>query len=62
VFDTKDRDSPLVVINLVDDPIGPTSRPPESGKFTLQLMPDPARVLTQGPEKELDDCCSDSCR
>jgi hypothetical protein len=47
MFDTKHGDSPIFVIDFVDDSVGATSSRPKPREFTLQLMPDLARVLAQ---------------
>lgn len=60
VLDPKDGDGLCLVVYLVDDAIGTSSRGPESRQFTLQRVTDPWRVLAQWPDHEFHDCSSDA--
>jgi hypothetical protein len=60
VLDPKDGDGRSLVVDLVNDAIGASSRRPKSRQFALQWVTDSSRVLAQRPDHELDDCGSDA--
>ena len=62
MLNTEDVDDPVLIIDLVDDPIGAASCRPESGELALKWVSDPARVLHQRPEQELHHRRSDPFR
>jgi hypothetical protein len=61
MLDPKDGDSRGMGVDLVDDAIRASSGGPQSCKFSLQRVADPARLLAQRPDHELDNGGSDAC-
>lgn len=62
MFDPENVDELLVIIYLVDDAIGAAPRRPEADEFTLEWMSDPAGVLAERSDQELDDCSGHTIR
>ena len=62
MFDAKDVDEPLVIVDLVDHAIGAAPSRPESSEFTLEWMSDPVAVLAERTDQELDDCSGHTIR
>jgi hypothetical protein len=62
VIDSQDYDGVLIVIDLVDHAIRPSSRGVEPGEFALQTPADAVGVFDEGAQHELDDCgCGAFC-
>ena len=55
VIDSQDDDGVLIVIDLVDHAIRPSSRRVEPGEFALQTPADVVGVFDEGAQHELDD-------
>ena len=55
MIDAVHHDEVLIVVDLVDDPIGAAPGRSEASQLSLQWATDAIRVLDQGPEHELHD-------
>ncbi len=54
MIDPQDDDRALIVVDLVDHPIRPSSCGVKPGKFALQTSADAMGVVDQGAQHELD--------
>ena len=55
MIDSQDDDCVLIVIDLVDHAIRPSSRRVKHGEFALQTPADAVGVFDEGAQHELDD-------
>jgi hypothetical protein len=55
VIDSQDDDDVLIVIDLINYAVRPSSRRVEPGEFALQTPADAVGVVDEGAEHELDD-------
>ena len=55
VIDSQDGDGVLILIDLVDHSVRPSSRRVEPGEFALQTPADAVGVVDEGAQHELDD-------
>ena len=60
MVDAKHAHNPCLVVDLVHDPVGTTTRRPETNELSLKRMSDAARGLNESTEHELHDRGCDS--